>query len=202
MGLLETISRWRFWGKLPEWDALPFEELQNRYEEGPEAIYKEFIRRLNKLVFYASVDYLKRNRQSVTKQSAEEKMMRTFEEFGPEFGNGEPATLLRRFADAIRRVLDDQAFDGIGYFYYSLLPTYHIRDHQERKLLAASYQAALQGEKGKDIDEALAERFDLSVEKVRLILHSARRRLQDVMDKEFGAAELRELTEGYLPAEA
>src|ERR1700691_4114630 len=119
MGVLETIRRWRPWRGRPRLEALPFEELQNRYAEDPHDVYREFIRRLHRLVFYAAEDYLGRHGNR-DKQEVEEMTMRVFEDFGPEFGSGEPITLLVRFSSAIRRVLDGEAFQQIVEVYYRL----------------------------------------------------------------------------------
>src|SRR5208282_6395343 len=122
MDVLETIHRWRLWWGRPKLEALPFEELQNRYGEDPQGVYREFSRRLHKLVFYAAQDYLGRHGDNRAQKDVEELVIRTFEDFGPEFGSGEPTMLLLRFANAIRRVLDEEAFRRIVEFYYRLLP--------------------------------------------------------------------------------
>lgn len=198
MGVLETIRRWRPWSGRPRLEALPFEELQNRYAEDPQGVYREFIRRLHRLVFYAAEDYLGRHGNR-DQQEVEEMTMRVFEDFGPEFGSGEPITLLVRFSSAIRRILDGEAFQQIVEVYYRLLPTYHITDDAERRFLAAAYQGALAGDGQRDIDQILAERFETTVEEAGSILASARRHLDDVIGNDFEAAELQEATEGYLP---
>jgi hypothetical protein len=199
MDVLETIRRWRLWWGRPKLEALPFEELQNRYGEDTQGVYREFSRRLHKLVFYAAQDYLGRHGDNRAQKDVEELVIRIFEDFGPEFGSGEPTMLLLRFANAIRRVLDEEAFRRIVEFYYRLLPTYHIVDEQERRFLAAAFQAALAGEKEKDLDEILAERFETTVEEAGSILASARHHLDHVIGNEFEAGELHDSTEGYLP---
>ena len=163
-------------------------------------IYEEFIRRLKDLVFYAAEDFLKRQGGRVTRQDIEEMGIRVFEDFGPEFGNGDPIMLLVRFANAMRRrVLDQEAFDRIAAFYYPLLAAYHISDDTERRFLVRAYQAAIGDQHEKTIDEVLAERFDTTVAEATSILKRARQHLNRVMETEFEASELRQASENWLP---
>jgi hypothetical protein len=180
-------------------EALPFEELQNRYKSDDHEIYKEFTRRLHRLVFYASEDFLKRQGVFVGQEEIEELVMRVFEDFGPEFGSGEPIMLLVRFANAIRRVLDPTAFDRISTFYYPLLPAYHISDDLERRYLVGAYQEALGNKQGKMIDEVLAERFETTASEASSILKRARQELDEIIQSEFEVSELQQATEGCLP---
>lgn len=199
MDVLRTIRRWVRQIQGTKLEALPFEELQNRYKSDPQEIYKEFTRRLHRLVFYASEDFLKRQGGFVRQEVIEERVMRVFEEFGPEFGSGEPIMLLARFASAIRRVLDTAAFELISTFYYRLLPAYHIFDDAQRRFLVAAYQEALGSKQGKMIDEALAERFETTTVQASSILKLARTKLDEVVQNEFEVSELQQATEGCLP---
>jgi len=200
MDLLQTIRRWIHRVRGVRLEALPFEELQNRYQEDPQKIYEEFIRRLSKLVFYAAEDFLKRQGEPLSQDKIEESGMRVFEDFGPEFGNGEPIMLLVRFADVIRlRVLDEAAFQRISTFYYRLLPTYHLSDDTERRFLVAAYQAALGDTEERMIDEVLAERFETTAARAASILKRAHQHLNDVIRNEFEVSELQQATEGCLP---
>lgn len=201
MTLLETIYRWIVFKKHPSLGALPFEELQTRYENEPLAVYEEFIRRLKTLVFYAAHDYLKREhersgRPAVERLEVEEKLIEVFREFGTEFTNGTPITILLRFATVIRRLLGDESFEKIACIYYPLLPTYHISNEKERRMLAAAYEEALSGRV--DIDEVLAERFGMSVDEAHSILQKARQHLDQIVNEEFEPGELQEATEGVL----
>lgn len=194
MGIFETIYGW--WTGERKLEALPFNELQASGAENPVSAYTEFIRRLQRLVFYAAEEYLQRNSTQVTREAIEEKVGQIFEEFSPEFGSGDPHTVLLRFAAVIRRELDAEAFGIIGLFFYKQLPTYHISDDEARIILAASYQEALSNEGS--LKEALADRFNRSPDEIERILKRAHEEYEKVITEEFSSDELTELTEGYL----
>jgi hypothetical protein len=195
MAFLQTIYRWLWTGER-KLEALLFEELQDYAAENPEGAYNEFVRRLQRLVFYAAEEYLQRNSSEVTRDAIEEKVGKIFEEFSPQFGSGDPQTILLRFAAVIRRELDADSFGIIGLFYYKQLPTYHISDDEARIILAASYQEALSSEGS--LKEALAYRFNRSPDEIERILKRAHKEYDKVINEEFSSEELNELTEGYL----
>jgi hypothetical protein len=196
MGIIQTIYGWLPWSGERKLEALPFEELQESAAENPVGAYEEFVRRMQRLVFYAAEEYLQRNSAEVTREATEEKVSHIFEEFSPQFGSGDPSTILLRFAAVIRRELDDEAFRVIGLFFYKQLPTYHISDNDARIILAASYQEALSNEGS--LKEALAERFNRSPNEIERILKKAHKEYEKVTSEEFSTDELEELTEGYL----
>jgi hypothetical protein len=194
MDVLETIYRWsrRFKPKL---DRLPFDELARRYPREELQVWTEFHRRLNKIVLNAAVEYVDRTRGTVSQQEVEEKMMQVFDEFAPRFASGNPDMLLRRFAAAIRRVLDDEAFESIAYRYYYHLPIYHLEDDQQRRVLAACYENAL----NLDVAKQMSERFMITVAEAERIIDAANRSLSEVIANDFTPQELSKLTEGYVP---
>lgn len=192
MRIPKTIIRW--WGR-PGLDRELFEELGTRYVEEPEQVFEEFVRRLNRLVFQAALDFLTRKGQPITQNEVEELVMDVFRDFAPSFVSGSPGTLLRRFADAIRRVLDATAFQQIAYRYYLQGPIYHLKDIEQRKLLAAVYQEGL----GLDVVEKIADRFDMGVGQVEDVITKASGALNRLIAEDFSQAELKTLTEGYLP---
>ena len=199
MRLPQSIHRWIAQKQGGRLEALPFEELQNRYEKDPTGIYREFVRRLHKLVFFAAEDFLRRKGCGLDKNDIEELAVSVFEDFGPAFGIGEPIMLLVRFAFAIRRVLDQDAFVMIATFYYKLLPAYHVSDDDERRFLVGAYQEALGNKDGRAIDEVLAERFETTNAKAASLLRRANEHLEKVIRGEFESSELSQATEGYLP---
>lgn len=200
MGLIESIYEWRQrkpWRRRPRLDGLPFEELQERYDEDPGGVYKEFIRRLRGLVFWAVNAYMTKINPGTSRDTIEEKTMNIFQEFSPQFIRGEPQTILLRFAAVIRSELDDEVFRAMGVHYYKQLPIYHINDDEARRFLAAAFQYGLHdGEK--PIEEMLAERFNETPERVESILTRANAHLKKVIKKDFTPDELKELTEGYV----
>lgn len=198
MSLLKSIYEWRPWKGERKLDALPFEELTSSYADDPGGTYTEFVRRLQRLIFYAVSEYLLRTEGHTTREAIEEKVGSIFQEFSPQFGSGDPQTILLRYASVIRKELDEEAFHVIGLFFYKQLPTYHIADEQARSVLAAAYQEAL-SEQTKPMVEILAERFNRNPEEIQRILRKANQDLQTVMNDEFTRDELSELTEGYLP---
>src|SRR5215467_5177838 len=143
MGLLESISRWRPWKARAKVDGIPFEELQNRYSEDANATYKEFIRRLHQLIFYAASEYLERTKGRRRQEEIENIVIGIFEEFSPQFAIGSPDKILVRFAQVIRNQLDDKAFRVIAALFYKQIPIYHLSDEGERRLLAAVYEEGL-----------------------------------------------------------
>jgi len=195
MSFLKTIYRW-LWTDERKLEALLFEELQDYAAENPEGAYNEFIRRLQRLVFYAAEEYLQRKSSEVTRDAIEEKVGQIFEEFSPQFGSDDPQTILLRFAAVMRRQLDADSFGIMGLFYYKQLPIYHISDDEARIILAACYQDALSSEGS--LKEALADRFNRSPDEIEKILKKAHKEYDKVMREEFSSDELNQLTEGYL----
>jgi hypothetical protein len=171
MPLLETIYG-LFKGK-PALDRLPFEELAGRYESEPVAVFEEFVRRMQPLVFQAALDFVTRVNPPPSKPEVEKMSLKVFEDFTPEFISGEPSMVLVRFAAAIRRVLDEEAFDAIATRYYYQLPLYYMKDDQQRRFLAASYQSGV----GQMPTEDLAERFQVTVDDASRIIREGNRSL-------------------------
>ena len=198
MGLFESTYGWIPWKRRPELWAIPFEELQNRYSEDPKAVYEEFVRRLRWLVFYAAEEYMGRTQPGRTREEIEDAVIGIFEDFSPEFNSGEPQMILVRFANILRRALDDEAFRVIARRFYTQFPIYHLSDRWERRLLAAAYEEGLT-KQAKSMAESLAERFDVAPDEVRKILAKANNDLAKIIQQEFDVDELRELSEGYLP---
>jgi hypothetical protein len=198
MGLLDSTYRWRPWRRRPDLSTVPFEELQNYYSGDPKGAYEEFIRRLRQLVFYAAEEYLTRAGSASASDEVENRVMEIFAEFSPEFNSGEPQMILARFAKVIRRLLDEDAFRVIARHFYTQLPLYHLSDAQERRFLAASYEGALSKTES-SLAETIAKRFDVTPDEVRKSLPKANQNLAKVIEREFGADELQEISEGYLP---
>ena len=192
-----TILDWIHWRRNPRLDSLRFEELQERYAEDQQGTYREFIRRLRPLVFYAAEHYLQSIGNAFTEIDVDNKVDEVFEDFSPEFDSGDPATLLQRFAGAIRRVLDDEAFRVIGPTFYRLLPIYNVPDAQQRRFLAAVYEQAL-STPDDSVVESLATRMGVTSEEASEVLQRANKSVQKVMREDFSATELRDLTDGYL----
>ena len=190
MSLHETIYGW-FKGR-PGLDRLPFEELAGRYEVEPVAVFEEFVRRLEPLVFQAAFDFVTRTSHPATVVEVEKMTMKVFEDFTPEFASGARSMVLVRFAAAIRRVLDEEAFEAIATRYYHQLPLYHVKDDQQRRLLSASYQCGV----GPTPAEDMAQRFQITVDEAARILRNGNRSLRDVIANDFTEDELNELTEG------
>lgn len=198
MGFRETIYGWLGLTGERRLEALPFEELQESYAKDPVGTYTEFGRRLQRLVFYAAEEYLSRTSSGVNVAAIEDKVGQIFEEFSPQFGSGDPQTILLRFAAVLRRQLDGESFQVIGRFFYKQLPTYHISDDEARIVLAASYQEAL-SKQAMSLKEVLADRFNRSPTEIEKILRRANEEFERVITEEFTVEELNELTEGYLP---
>lgn len=195
MDVLETIYRWSRWLR-PQLDRLPFEELARRYPREEVEVWTEFLRRLNRIVFYAAEEYLQRTKGTVAQQEADEKTMEVFEEFAPQFASGGPALLLRRFATVIRRVLDREAFESIAYRYYYQLPIYYLEDENQRRVLAACYESGLSPSLAKQI----SQRFMMTLADAEKIIQAGNRSLEQIIANDFTPQELSELTEGYVRA--
>lgn len=197
MAPFRTILDWIPWKGKVSLDSLPFEELQEQYAEDQQGTYREFIRRLRPLVFYAAQQYLQSRGNVLTEIEVNNKTDEVFEDFSPEFGCGDPATLLQRFGGAIRRVLDDEAFRVIALPFYRLLFVYHLRNGEERRFLAAMYEKGLTTS-GDSVAESLATRMGVTPEKASETLQRANQNLQKIMHDDFSPAELKDLTDGYL----
>jgi hypothetical protein len=192
MPLFQTIYE-RFKRK-PSLDRLPFEELAERYKSEPVAVLEEFVRRMQPLVFQAALDLETRLHPPASNAEVEEMALKVFEDFTPEFMSGDPSMVLVRFAAAIRRVLDDEAFEAIATRYYHQLLLYHVKDDQQRRFLSASYQKRF----GPTPEEDMAQRFQVTVDEARRIIRNANRSLQDVIESDFTEDELSEMTEGRI----
>jgi hypothetical protein len=70
-----------------------------------------------------------------------------------------------------------------------------VKDIEQRKVLAAIYQEGL----GSDVAEKIAERFDMGVGQVEDMITKASGALNRLIAEDFSRAELKTLTEGYLP---
>jgi hypothetical protein len=184
MPLLQTIYR-RFKRK-PSLDRLPFEELAERYKSEPVAVFEEFVRRMQPLIFQAALDFEMRAHPSARDAEVEEMVLKVFEDFTPEFMSGDPSMVLVRFAAAIRRVLATR--------YYHQLPLYHVKDDQQRRFLSASYQNGV----GPTPAEDMAQRFQVPVDEAQRIVRDGNRSLQDVIESDFTEDELSEMTEGRI----
>ena len=196
MRAFKSIYEW--WKGKRRIDAVPFEELQSSYRDDPAGCFKEFVRRLSGLVFSAAASYLKRIDPRTSTGSIRAKTERIFQEFSPQFIGGEPQTILLRFADVIRRELDDATFSAMAPIYYLQLPIYHVADDRSRQLLAAFLQEG----KPDEVVELLAQRFNEPVEQIEYDLQKANRDLRKVISEDFTPEELRELTEGYISKES
>lgn len=192
MRRVKSIYEW--WKGKRKLDALPFEELQSTYAEDPVGAYKEFVRRLSRLVFFAATAYLKKVDSKSSQAEIEQKVEHIFREFSPQFTSGDPQKILLRFADVIRNELDDATFSAMAPVFYLQLPLYHIADERARRLLAA----ALQEVKLDEVPYLLAQRFNEPVEEIEKGLIKANADLQKVIKEDFTPEELRELTEGYV----
>jgi len=193
MPLIETIGRWL--GRKPSVDKLPFEELPTRYVDDPEGVYEEFVRRLHRIVFQAAKDFLARNEPaSADKEGVELKVMEAFRDFAPQFAIGDPSLLLVQFEGAVRRVLDDEAFQGIAHRYYYQLPIYHLKDEEQRKYLAASYEKGIRS----TVAEEIAEQFRVSIEHASKVIAEGNRSIEDLIANDFTEEELKDMTQGYV----
>jgi len=192
MPLLQTIYK-RFKRK-PSLDRLPFEELAERYKSEPVAVFEEFVRRMQPLIFQAALDFETRAHPPASDAEVEEMVLKVFEDFTPEFMSGDPSMVLVSFAAAIRRVLDDEAFEAIATRYYHQLPLYHMKDDQQRRFLSASYQNGV----GPTPAEDMAQRFQVPVDEAQRIIRDGNRSLQDVIESDFTEDELSEMTEGRI----
>jgi len=189
MPLFQTI--YEMFKRKTSLDRLPFEELAERYESEPVAAFEEFVRRMKLLVFQAALDFVRRAHPPASDAEVEEMVLKVFEDFTPEFASGEPSMVLVRFAAAIRRVLDDDAFEAIATRYYRQLPLYYVKDDQQRRFLSALYQDGV----GPTPAEDMAQRFQVTDDEARRIIRDGNRSLQDVIESDFTEDELREMTE-------
>ena len=112
---------------------MPFEELVERYRTEPAEVFEEFVRRMSGLVFEAARHFVERANSPVNAIEMEKLHGKVFENFTPQFTSGAPSMILVDFAKAIRRVLDDQAFEAIARKYYCQLPIYYVKDDQQRR---------------------------------------------------------------------
>jgi hypothetical protein len=88
--------------------------------------------------------------------------------------------------------LGKTAFDNIGFRYYILGPVYHLKDDEQRRLLAAAYQTGL----GPGFEKKLAERFNMPAQRVADVLKAANRALRQIIRDDF--PDVKEATEGYV----
>ena len=199
MDLRETIYRMLKRGRSPE--SLPYEELHRRFAYDRDVVWAEFVRRLQRLVFHCAEESSRLYAPSAarSREEIEENTVRAFKEFYPEFNQGEPETLLLRFAQAIRRVLGDEAFKQIALRFYYHLPLYHIQEDQPRRFMAALFENGLATRPGKDFAADLADRIQVSVERAKAMLLKGQKQLRKIMEKDFSRKELQERTEGLLP---
>jgi hypothetical protein len=200
LDLVETIYRMLQRGTSLE--ALPYEELHRRFSHNREAVFGEFVRRLRRLIFHCAEESCRiasGGDASPQLDEIQEKTIRAFTEFHPEFDQGDPETLLVRFAQAVRRVLGEDAFSVIALRFYYHLPLYHIPDDTQRRFLAALFENGLATRPGKEFAADLADRFQVSVGETKKILAKGQKRLRQIMDKDFSSDELRDYSEGYLP---
>ena len=93
-----------------------------RYRTEPAQVFEEFVRRMSGLVFQAARHFVERANSPVNAIEVEKLHGKVFENFTPQFTSGAPSMILVDFAKAIRRVLDDQAFEAIARKYYCQLP--------------------------------------------------------------------------------
>jgi hypothetical protein len=185
MRMPRPIREW--WFPRPDLDRELFEELCERYGEEGDPVWQEFVCRLSALVFQAAVDCATRRDIDIA-----ESVVRVFEEFKPTFASGSAESLLRRLAGVIRRRLDATAFESIAFRYYVLGPIYHLKDDEQRRLLAVAYQMRL----GPGVERQLAERFGMHAVRVADVLKRANLALRRAIRDDF--SDLRESTEGYL----
>lgn len=189
-----ALSLWdRFFGRTPL-DSVPYDELLRRYSGEPTEVFTEFMRRLYELVFMAAEDYCKRQGRTAIKEAAEERTMAAFHSFVPQMGSGQPEMGLRRFAAILRSALDEQAFGLIKRAYYRHLLLYYLKDEDQRRCLEAMYAMGLAA-----TPRQIAARFLLPVKHVEQLLKDGNRELERILKDDFEEAELREITEGFLP---
>lgn len=179
-------------------ESVPYEVLVERHSLDPEGVCREFMRRLQKTVFFAALDYSKRQQKGNPKVDPDDVTSAIFMTFFGEFNNGSPESLLTRFAGTIRRYLDEEAFSQIAYAYYRQIPLYHIEDDEQRKYLAALFDNEAT-KQGKSIAEEIADRFQVSATKAESVIEQGRTRLNQIIQNDFDAEELRQMTEGRYP---
>jgi hypothetical protein len=198
MPLLQTIyallDRLR-----PPLDRLPFEELAKRYAREPDAVFEEFHRRLNRIVFHAAEEYVDGRHGTGLQPDAmeamiEEMTLQVFERFAPQFARGAEDMLLCRFARVIREVLGNEAFESIAWRYYYQLPIYYIENKDQRRYLSACYEMGLKPPLVKQI----SERFMVTVAEADRIIEAANQSLKEIVANDFEPQELAKLTEGYV----
>lgn len=176
-------------------DQARFEELPRLYKLTPKDAYHEFTRRLQPLVLQAAQARSLRLGTGLSQTDPDGLTIRAFKEFAPTFGIGEDALVLCRFAEVIRRVMDDAAFDAISRRYYMQLPIYHLADPHQRAFLAIAYQLFV----GRpDMVERLSERFGISAERAADQLRSCNAALEKSARADFKIGELHRLTGGSI----
>lgn len=203
MRLLDTIDRWiKSFGS--GWvEIAPYEELFRRYTDadtaGKQLIFNELCRRLSRLVYRATQDYLRRRENNVSESEVTKLKDRIFRSFAPDMAAGQPEFGLRRFATRIRAELDAEAFDFIARAFYYQLPIYHIPNDEQRRILAAMVQEELSKGEGVSHVEQIGQDFRISSRRARALIKTGNERLKRVIANDFEADELRLLTEGYVP---
>lgn len=203
MQLFDTIYRWvKSFGS--EWvETAPYEELFRRYgdadSDGKRMIFAELCRRLSRLVYRATQDYVGRRKGNVSESEVTELKDKIFRSFAPEMDAGKPEFGLRRLATRIRSELDDEAFYYIARAFYYQLPIYHLPNDEQRRILAALLQEELYKREGVSYVEQVAQDFRISQRRAAAIIKSGNKRLNQVIENDFEEDELRRLTEGYLP---
>lgn len=175
--------------------ASSFEALAAEFASKPEEVYDEFVRRLHYLVFQAAHHFLAKRAGPTDTATTNHLTTAVFAEFAPEFASGSPGSLLRRFAAAIRRKLDDESFRLIAPFYYRQLVVYEIPDLEVRRVMAVAYGRGI----GPDTIDGLSKRFQLPREHVVQLLSTGHAMIERIMKRDFDPGELSRETEGYLP---
>jgi hypothetical protein len=192
---------WEFFRSTKHEDlrSLSYEALLTEYPNDPKKVYNEFIRRLYRLVFEASKHYARHHHSGGNLQQEAGKFTeKAFQEFLPEFHSGPPKDVLRRFATVLRtRILDEDAFNSIRKLYYHQLPLYHLRNDEQRRVLAAFFDTRLATAEDPAVEVAKA--MQMSPQQVQETTQAANQALRKVIERDWDKSELNRLTEGILP---
>jgi hypothetical protein len=192
---VSPLTEWLAWFKgRPSLGDAPYEDLVRRYVALPEEVFGEFVRRVQPIVLLAAEEYGHRNGIANLRDFVVQKATEVFVSFAAVITSGRPELVLVRLAHVVRQTLDQEAFDSVSRMLYEQIPLYHLRDRDQRRCLQAMYASGLRA-----TPREVAERLLLPETEAEALIKAGNQALQRVIEEDFTAEELHDMTEGHLP---